>query len=71
MKLAIVLALAHVFFVAGCYLFASGFNLAVKGSVRPKEIFTSPLFWGLFAILGGLCVVLSPLLLPLLREALC
>lgn len=70
MRLVIVLVLAHLSFLAGCYLFALGINLAMRGSVKPKDVFSSPLFWALFAILGGLCLIFSPWLLPFLREAL-
>jgi hypothetical protein len=70
MVLVITLIISHILFIVGCYLFARGINLVVKGSARAKEILTSPLFWGLFMILGGLCMVFSPWVLPALRQAL-
>lgn len=47
------LVLAHIFVIGGCYLFTWGINLLVKGSASPGDIFTKPLFWGLFLILWG------------------
>jgi hypothetical protein len=70
MVLVIVLVVSHILFIGGCYLFASGIHLVVKGSTHAKEILTSPLFWGLFMILGGLCIIFSPWVLPALRQAL-
>ena len=70
MVLVIALIISHILFIVGCYLFARGINLVVKGSARAKEILISPLFWGLFMILGGLCMVFSPWVLPALRQAL-
>lgn len=70
MLLAMALVISHALFVGGCYLFASGINLVTKGSAKPKEVFTSPLFWGLFMVLGGLCLIFSPWVLPALRQAL-
>jgi len=70
MLLAAALIISHVLFIVGCYSFALGIKVSVKGSASSKEILTSPLFWGLFMILGGLCMVFSPWVLPLLREAL-
>jgi hypothetical protein len=70
MVLVITLIISHILFIVGCYLFARGINLVVKSSARAKEILTSPLFWGLFMILGGLCMVFSPWVLPALRQAL-
>ena len=70
MALVIVLVVSHALFVGGCYLLARGVNLVVKGSAQAREVLTSPLFWGLFMILGGLCMVFSPWVVPLLRQAL-
>ena len=70
MVLVIALIISHILFIVGCYLFARGINLVVKGSARATEILISPLFWGLFMILGGLCMVFSPWVLPALRQAL-
>lgn len=70
MGLVILLVISHTSFIGGCYLFASGVTQTVKGSARAKEVLTSPLFWGLFMLLGGLCMIFSPWVLPYLREAL-
>jgi len=70
MLLAIVLIVSRILFIGGCYLLALGTSLVVKGSANPKEILASPLFWGLFMILGGLCLIFSPWVLPALRQAL-
>ena len=70
MLLVIVLIISHILFIGGCYLFVRGTILAVKGSAQAREVLTSPLFWGLFMILGGLCMTFSPWVLPLLRQAL-
>jgi uncharacterized membrane protein len=70
MVLVIVLVLSHVLFIGGCYFLAAGINTVVKGHAPAKEILTSPLFWGLFMILGGLCMTFSPWVLPALRQAL-
>jgi Na+-driven multidrug efflux pump len=70
MALAAALIVSHVLLIVGCYLFARGINLVVRGSARAKEVLTSPLFWGLFMILGGLCMIFSPWVLPALRQAL-
>jgi len=70
MLLAAALIISHVLFIVGCYFLAPATRVSVKGSASPKEVVTSPLFWGLFMILGGLCMVFSPWVLPLLRQAL-
>jgi len=70
MVLVIVLIVSHVLLIGGCYLLASGISTVVKGRARPKEVLRSPLFWGLFMILGGLCMIFSPWVLPALRQAL-
>lgn len=70
MVLVIVLIISHVLFIGGAYLFASGINRLVKGSATAKGVLKSPLFWGLFMILGGLCIIFSPWVLPALRQAL-
>jgi len=70
MALIVVLIVSHALLIVGCYLFARGINLVVSGSAPAKEVLTSPLFWGLFMILGGLCMVFSPWILPVLRQAL-
>jgi uncharacterized membrane protein len=70
MLLVIVLIVSHGLFIGGCYLLAAGINMVVKGRAHAKEILTRPLFWGLFMILGGLCMTFSPWVLPALRQAL-
>jgi uncharacterized membrane protein len=70
MLLAIVLILSHVLLIGGCYFSAAGINRVAKGHAHAKEVLTSPLFWGLFMILGGLCMTFSPWVLPALRQAL-
>ncbi len=70
MALVIVLVISHILFIGGLYLFASGVSQTVKGEARAREVLTSPLFWGLFMILGGLCMTFSPWVLPYLRQAL-
>lgn len=70
MALVIVLVISHILFIGGCYLVASGISRVAKGSALAKDVLTSPLFWGLFMILGGLCMTFSPWALPYLRQAL-
>jgi uncharacterized membrane protein len=70
MALVIVLIVSHGLLIGGCYFLASGVNMVAKGRARAKEVLTSPLFWGLFMILGGLCMTFSPWVLPALRQAL-
>jgi hypothetical protein len=70
MALATVLVISHGLLIAGCHLFASGITVLVKGTARAKDVLRSPLFWGLFMILGGLCMLFSPWVLPALRQAL-
>ncbi len=70
MALIIALMLSHVLLIGGCYLLASGIHRIAKGPARAKDILTGSLFWGLFMILGGLCMIFSPWVLPLLRRAL-
>jgi len=70
MALVVVLIISHILLIGGCYFFASGINRIVKGSAHAKEVLTSWLFWGLFMILGGLCMTFSPWVLPALKQAL-
>jgi hypothetical protein len=70
MTLVIVLVISHALLIGGAYLLSAGINIVVKGQARAKEILTSLLFWGLFMILGGLCMIFSPWVLPALRQAL-
>jgi len=70
MVLIIVLIISHVLFIGGAYLLASGIHRLVKGPALAKEILKSSLFWGVFMILGGLCMIFSPWVLPALNQAL-
>ncbi len=70
MLLASVLIVSHALFIAGCYWFASGIISTAGGSSSRRIVLSSPLFWGLFALLGGLCLLFSPWLLAYLRQAL-
>ena len=70
MALVVVLIVCHVLFIGGCYLLASGISAVVRGRAHLKEVVTGPLFWGLFMILGGLCMAFSPWVPPALRQAL-
>ena len=70
MTLVIVLVVVHILFISGCYLFAFGVNLVVKGLETAKEVVRNPLFSGLFMILGALCMVFWLWVLPFLRQAL-
>ena len=70
MLLITIIILSHILFIGGCYLVASGITVAIRGSASAKQILSGKLFWGLFMILGGLCMVFSPWVLPALRQAL-
>jgi len=70
MTFVIVLVVVRILFLSGCYLFAFGVNLEVKGLETAKEVVRNPLFSGLFMILGALCMVFSLWVLPFLRQAL-
>ena len=45
----------HIAVIGGCYLTAWGINLLLEKPATPADIFGKPLFWGLFAIMGGFC----------------
>ncbi len=44
---------AHIFFIAGAYILTWG--LVGSGSVG--AVLKSPIFWGIFLILGGFCSI--------------
>jgi len=44
---------SHVFFLAGIYLLTWG----LVGSAKIGIVLKSPIFWGLFLILGGFCSI--------------
>jgi len=44
---------AHVLFLAGTYLLTWG----LIGSAKIGTVLQSPIFWGLFLILGGFCAI--------------
>ena len=58
----------YIFFFGGSYLIASGLNLLVNGSVSPADLFTQPLFWGLYAIMAGFCCIFTILLWDKIRS---
>jgi len=45
--------LSHVLFLAGIYLLTWG----LIASAKPNVVLQNPIFWGLFLILGGFCVI--------------
>ncbi len=44
MRLVIVLVVAHILFICGCYLSTLGINLVIKGQARWRDGIGSPLF---------------------------
>jgi len=57
------LILGHIAVIGGCYFTAWGITRLVEKPATPADIFRGYLFWGLFAIMGGLCFFFAPLLL--------
>lgn len=51
------LLFGHGAVIAGCYLAAWGLALPPLAEPRAAEILGRPLFWGLFAIGGGVCAI--------------
>jgi len=49
------LVFGHSCVILGCYLIALGIYVAPLVNPTPVEILTTPLFWGLVAVLGGVC----------------
>ena len=47
--------LGHASIVAGCLLFTWGIYLIPVSEPTITGILSKPLFWGMFAILGGIC----------------
>ena len=45
----------HMSIIAGCILVTWGIYLLPYSQPRLADIFLRPLFWGLFAIFGGIC----------------
>ena len=64
----VALVFAYIFVFGGCYLVAWGINLLMKASASPVDIFTQPLFWGLYSIVGGFCFILTILLWDKIRR---
>ena len=52
------LVFGHAVILVGCYLTAWGMYLLPYSEPKLAHIFGRPLFWGLFAIFGGICAVL-------------
>jgi hypothetical protein len=46
--------IGHILVIGGCYLTAWGFALLPQS---PLDVFMKPLFWGLVAIMGGICAL--------------
>lgn len=49
------LVFGHACLVLGCFLITWGIYLLPVSSPTLIHIFTRPLFWGLFSLLGGVC----------------
>ena len=49
------LILGHISVIGGCYLVTWGLNLLPRSTATPADILKKPLFWGMFAIMGGFC----------------
>ena len=47
----------HVCVIAGCFLTTWGIYLLPYSEPKLAHIFGRPLFWGLFAIFGGICAL--------------
>ncbi|MDD5327701.1 MAG: hypothetical protein PHY02_07805 [Phycisphaerae bacterium] len=52
-----VILFGHVSIIIGCFLTTWGIYLAPYSEPTPTQIFTRPLFWGLFSIFGGICAI--------------
>lgn len=61
MSIIVALVFLYIFLFGGGYLVAWGLNLIVKGSVSLPNLFTQPLFWGIYAIMAGFCLVFTVL----------
>ncbi|HOW45337.1 MAG TPA: hypothetical protein PK919_09215 [Candidatus Aminicenantes bacterium] len=53
------LLFGHGAVIAGCYLAAWGLTLPPLAKPEAADILGRPLFWGLFAIGGGVCAILQ------------
>lgn len=49
------IVLGHLLIVLGCFLITWGIYLLPYSKPILSHIFTRPLFWGLFSLMGGIC----------------